>query len=103
MKKIRGVIVYPSNIEQIVHKYPEVAEFFIHIVREKGLDQIIVDIEPVAQLQQEKIPELIEKLKEDLRVGIGIRIVLKVAAPDSLPRWDHKAKRFVDERDEVPF
>ncbi|MDA8229578.1 MAG: phenylacetate--CoA ligase [Desulfitobacterium hafniense] len=99
MKKIRGVIVYPSNIEQIIRKYKEVVEFFIHIRRVDGLDEIIVDIEPEVGYPS----DLIEKIKEDMKIGLGIRVSIEVVKEGSLPRWDHKAKRFKDEREEVPF
>ena len=43
------------------------------------------------------------KLEDELRLAVGIRCGVEVLEPDSLPRWDHKARRFKDERTEVPF
>jgi phenylacetate-coenzyme A ligase PaaK-like adenylate-forming protein len=38
-----------------------------------------------------------------LQIGLGIRASIEVMQHGALPRWDYKAKRFVDERKDVPF
>jgi phenylacetate-coenzyme A ligase PaaK-like adenylate-forming protein len=43
------------------------------------------------------------RLADELRTGLGIRVSVEVGQPGSLPRWDHKARRVVDERTDVPF
>lgn len=103
MKKIRGVIVYPSRIEEIVRTNDEVEEFFITLRREKGLDDILVQFEVSSELSPESCEEIRRKLDSQLRTGLGIRATVELAEPGSLPRWDHKAKRFKDIREEVPF
>jgi phenylacetate-CoA ligase len=103
MKKIRGVIVYPGRIEELVRQFKEVEEFQIVFKRVEGLDEIIVRIEPVPALPLSSWPALKENLSKGLQLGLGIRASVDLAERGSLPRWDHKAKRVIDERKDIPF
>jgi phenylacetate-CoA ligase len=103
MKKIRGIIVYPSKIEEIVRGFAEVEEFRVIFKRVHSLDEIVVRIEPAAVLPRTDHEALQGKVEKALQMGLSIRASVELAEPGSLPRWDHKAKRFVDEREEVPF
>ena len=103
MKKIRGIIVYPSRIEEIVHEFAEVDEFQMVFTRVEGLDEIIVKIDPVPELDPGTHGELQGKLEKALQMGLGIRTSVQILEHGNLPRWDHKAKRILDEREDVPF
>jgi len=103
MKKIRGVIVYPRRIEEIVRGHAEAEEFQVVLRRVSGLDDILVRIDPRPDLAPGGRAALQEKVAHDLQIGLGIRTSVEVVEPGSLPRWDHKAKRVKDERTEVPF
>jgi phenylacetate-CoA ligase len=103
MKKVRGIIVYPRRIEEIVRPHAAVDEFQIVFRRVEGLDDILVRIDPAPALSLTERDGLRSALGEDLRRGLGIRATVEVGDSGSLPRWDHKAKRVRDERTEVPF
>jgi len=103
MKKVRGVIVYPGRVEEIVWAHEGVEEFSIVLRRLDGLDDLLVRLDPVPALGPERRVELGERVAKDLRVGLGIRATVEVTEPGALPRWDHKAKRLRDERTDVPF
>ena len=103
MKKVRGVIVYPSRIEEIVREVAGVDEFKVVLRRVQGLDDILVQLDPSPGLAGEQLAGLQEKVSQDLRLGLGIRCTVEVVQSGSLPRWDHKARRVRDEREEVPF
>jgi phenylacetate-CoA ligase len=103
MKKVRGIIVYPRRVEEIVRGHRGVEEFQIVFRRLEGLDDILVRIDPAAGLGLGERDGLQRVLGEDLRVGLGIRVSVELTEPGGLPRWDHKAKRVRDERSEVPF
>jgi phenylacetate-CoA ligase len=103
MKKVRGIIVYPRRIEEIVRAQPGVDEFQIVLRRVEGLDDILVRIDPAPALSLEERGRLAGILAEALRVGLGIRVNVEATEPGDLPRWDHKARRVRDERTEVPF
>ena len=103
MKKIRGVIVYPSRIEEIVRELKEVDEFQIVFTRINDLDEIILKIDPMPELAVSSHGDLRSRLVKALQVGLNIRVSVEILAHGSLPRWDHKARRVVDERKDVPF
>jgi phenylacetate-CoA ligase len=103
MRKVRGVIVYPRRVEEIVRAHPGVQEFFIVLRRVGGLDDLLVRIDPSPDLVPERRADLRELVAQDLHVGLGIRTTVEVTEPGALPRWDHKARRLRDERSEVPF
>ncbi len=103
MKKVRGVIVSPGRVEEIVRAHAGVEEFLIVLRRVEGLDDLLVRLDPAPDLSPERRADLRERVAKDLHVGLGIRTTVEVTEPGALPRWDHKAKRLRDERTEVPF
>ena len=103
MKKVRGIIVYPRRIEEIVRVHTAVDEFQVVFRRVDGLDDILVRVDPAAGASKEECARMERALAEELRVGLGIRVSVEVTECGALPRWDHKARRVHDERTEVPF
>jgi phenylacetate-CoA ligase len=103
MKKVRGVIVYPRRIEELVRPFGGVDEFQIVFRRHEGLDDILVRVDPSPSLARTECDGLCASLADALRVGLGIRVTVEATTPGELPRWDHKARRVKDERTEVPF
>jgi phenylacetate-CoA ligase len=90
MMIIRGMNIYPSAIEQILHSFPEVVEYRMTAHRRGELDELIIEVED--RLQQP------ERIAEELRLQLGLKIDVRCVAPMSLPRFDGKGRRFVDER-----
>ena len=103
MKKVRGIIVYPRRIEELVRPHAEVDEFQIVFRRHEGLDDILVRVDPSPSLSLSERDGLRAQLGESLRTGLGLRVSVEITEPGTLPRWDHKARRVKDERTEVPF
>jgi len=103
MKKVRGIIVYPRRIEELVRPHASVDEFQIVLRRHGGLDDILVRIDPSPSLSLGERDGLRARLDESLRTGLGLRATVEITEPGALPRWDHKARRIVDQRTEVPF
>jgi len=92
-----------GNWRNALRHYAEVEEFQVVLRRVSGLDDILVQIDPRADLAPGGRAALGEKVAHELQIGLGIRASVEVVEPGSLPRWDHKAKRVRDERTEVPF
>ncbi len=103
MKKVRGIIVYPRRIEELVRPHAGVDEFQVVLRRHEGLDDILVRVDPAPALSLAEREGLRAALADALRTGLGIRVTVETVEPGSLPRWDHKARRVQDERTEVPF
>jgi len=87
---IRGVNIFPSSVEQIIRTFPEVGEFRIVASKRGVLDQLSVEIED--RLNRP------ERVAEELRLRLGIRVEVSVVPLGTLPRFEAKARRFVDTR-----
>jgi phenylacetate-CoA ligase len=103
MKKVRGIIVYPRRIEELVRPHKGVDEFQVLFRRVEGLDDILVRVDPSSALSAAEREGLRAAVAHDLQLGLGIRVTVEATEPGALPRWDHKARRVKDERTEVPF
>src|SRR5690606_20466058 len=101
--KIRGVIVYPSQVEEAVRKYDEVDEYRIVIRRAEGLDDLQIKIDPKPEIGADRLKAVLGEIADELRVILGIRVTMEAVEPGSLPRWDQKARRVEDQREDVPF
>jgi phenylacetate-CoA ligase len=99
MKVIRGTNVYPRAIEQIIRRRPVVEEFQVRLYTEEGIrDEIEVLVECTGQ--DAGVPDgLLAELGRDLAdAHEGLRFGVRLADAGSLPRFELKAKRLVDER-----
>ncbi len=101
---IRGVNVFPSQIEEVLLKVPEIgAHYEIMVDRKNHLDlmEIKVELADEALLDSyAKLGELEQKIKSSLRVVLGLDAMIKLVAPRSLQRFEGKAKRVTDLRKE---
>lgn len=97
MKVIRGTNVYPRAVEAIVRRYEQVDEFQVRLYTADGIrDEIEVLVEGAGgQSLEPLLPELATRLSE---AHEGLRIPVRQAEPNSLPRFELKARRLVDER-----
>jgi len=90
MMIIRGVNVFPSSVEQILRGFPEVVEFRMRAVRSGEMDRMIVEVED--RLEDPA------RIANELRLRLGLKIQVKCVPLGSLPRFEGKGKRFIDER-----
>jgi len=87
---VRGVNVYPSALADVLHRFPEVAEYRVIVTKEGIMDEIA--------LQVECPPGIIAGIQEELRVALNLRIPIEAVKPGTLPRFELKAKRMDDRR-----
>lgn len=90
MMIIRGVNVFPSAVEQIVRGFPEVAEYRLTVRKVKEMDQLSIEIED--RLNQPL------RIADELRLRLGLKIEVQTVPLGTLPRFEGKGKRFIDER-----
>jgi len=99
MLLVRGTNVYPRAIEAIVREYPAVDEFQIHLWTKDGIrDEIAVRCEVRAGFE-DQWSAVGRRLQADLShniEGLGVRVEL--AETGTLPRFELKARRVLDER-----
>ena len=90
MLVIRGVNVFPTSIEQIMRSFPEVVEYRLTARKRGAMDELVVEVED--HLQQP------DRIAQELQLRLGLTVDVRLAPAMSLPRFDGKAQRFVDER-----
>jgi phenylacetate-CoA ligase len=99
---IRGINVFPSQVEYTLMSIPEVGQHFQIVVDRKGsLDDMLVRVEVRKEAFSDKITDLMSiqrnvehRLRNSLNVAVGVELV----EPESLPRFEGKAKRVIDRR-----
>ena len=89
MFTVRGVNLYPSQVEDIVRRHPGVAEFVIEHRRERRMDEVALLVETSAASFSA------ERLEADLRQALGVRLDCRVVPAGTLPRSDLKSRRIV--------
>ena len=92
MFTVRGVNLYPSQVEDIVRRHPAITEFVIEHRRERQMDEVALLIETSI----DSFP--MDRLEADLRQALGVRIDCRVVAGGTLPRTDLKSRRIVHVR-----
>ncbi len=102
---IRGVNVFPSQIESVLTKIPEVSPHYqIVVSREKYLDKIEVKVEVTEKTfsdEIKKLEELQKRIEKEISGTLGISVSVKLVEPKSIERSIGKAKRVIDLRKEL--
>jgi phenylacetate-CoA ligase len=99
---IRGINVFPSQIEYVLLSMPQLGnEFQIIVERTGALDEMTVKVElkPEGFVDDmAKIEVLRDKIASKLRTTLMVNACIELVEPGSLPRFEGKAKRVVDKR-----
>jgi phenylacetate-CoA ligase len=99
---IRGINVFPSQVEYALMAIPEVGQHFQIVVERKGaLDDILVRVELKTESFSDKITDLMQirqKVEHRLRNSLNVNVNVELVEPGSLPRFEGKAKRVIDKR-----
>ena len=100
MLKIRGVNVFPSQIEEVILSVAELGPHYEIILEREGyLDKLTVKVE-LAQ-STDSFPELeriTRVVREKLRIMLGLDAKIMLESPNTLQRFEGKAKRVKDLR-----
>jgi phenylacetate-CoA ligase len=97
MMIIRGVNLFPSHVEQLVLSVEGVAPHWRLVLERTGpMDELTLECEPAAaDVDRAALANRVETL---LKESTGVRIVVAVLDPGSVPRSEGKAVRVVDRR-----
>jgi phenylacetate-CoA ligase len=100
--KVKGVLLAPTAIEEVVRGFPELSDEYEVVVSKKGdRDDILLKIELIPGKEQET-DDIISSLKNQLRFKTNLGYRIEVRPFGSLPRYELKAKRFKDLRKREP-
>ena len=99
---IRGVNVFPSQVETVLLSMSEVElHYLIQVDREGTLDKMSVMVEVQEQFfsdEIKKLEELRKKIARNLESVLGIAVNVKLVEPKTIERTAGKAKRVIDNR-----
>jgi phenylacetate-CoA ligase len=110
MFTVRGNNVFPTAVEAIVRRFPEVAEFRLTVVDRGPLAEARLEVEPVAENGADAatgarpvaggidIADVCRRLSQAVHDELHFRAEVSAVAPGTLPRFEMKAKRFVRQR-----
>jgi phenylacetate-CoA ligase len=89
MFTVRGVNLYPSQVEDIVRRHAFVTEFLIEHRRVRQMDEVTLLVEVQGPATST------ERLEADLRQALGVRLGCRVVASGTLARSELKSKRIL--------
>ena len=96
MMKIKGVNVFPSQIEEVLRDFPETSsEYQIRISHLDGKDTMRIYVETNGSVD---FRDLSERIADKVKSKIGFTPLVKVVELGVLPRSEKKTKRVIDER-----
>ncbi|WP_455779606.1 phenylacetate--CoA ligase family protein [Gordonibacter pamelaeae] len=100
---IRGVNVFPSQIEQVITGFPEIATHYQIILTTRGpLDHVELQVETVPDFpidEVRKIEDLKRRLGVELKSNLQVSVEVKIVEPKTIARSEGKAKRVIDQRE----
>jgi phenylacetate-CoA ligase len=99
---IRGVNVFPSQIESVLLEFAEVEpHYMIYVDRENNLDIMTIEIEMSDEFfsdEVKRIEKTEKQLTHEIASALGVSGRVKLVEPNRIPRSEGKAKRVIDRR-----
>jgi phenylacetate-CoA ligase len=99
---IRGVNVFPSQIEAVLMQMEETEPHYQIVVDRVGaLDELEIQVEVnegIFSDQIKRLEDIERKIEKEIESALGISVKVKLAEPKSIQRSEGKAKRVIDKR-----
>ncbi|MEU7041957.1 phenylacetate--CoA ligase PaaK [Streptomyces varsoviensis] len=96
---LRGVNLFPAQVEEIVLRTPGIAPHFqLRLTREGRMDHLTVRAEARPGATPEQRTEAIGLISSGVKDGIGVSVAVEIVDPETLERSVGKFKRIVDAR-----
>ena len=100
---IRGVNVFPSQIESVLLEVEGVEPHYVIVVdRKRHMDTLEIQVEVTEAVfsdEARKMEALEKRLKEELESTLSISAVIKLVEPNSILSTEGKARRVIDRRE----
>ena len=101
MMIVRGVNVFPSQIEELILKRPELAPHYQCVLTRDGpMDKlkVLIETKPGVSPDSSQARSAVQQLQHEIKVFVGTSVVIEVQAEGGVERSQGKAKRVVDLR-----
>ncbi len=96
---IRGVNVFPSQIESVLATIPELApHYMLKVSRPTQLDELDVVVETRAEASADATAGLARRAEHLIKALVGVTSTVRVVAPGAVERSQGKARRVIDKR-----
>jgi phenylacetate-CoA ligase len=99
---IKGVNIYPSQIEEVLIAIEGCQPHYQLIVERKGtLDTLEIQIEVTENIFFDEMKlqrAFLEKIERRIESVIGVGVTVRLVEPNSIPRYEGKAARVIDNR-----
>lgn len=98
---VKGVNVFPSQIETVLMNEGYPANYLITVTRENNSDKIELQVEITNEMFSDELSEVSKrekKLVNALKSMLGIYVDVRLVAPKTIERSEGKAKRVIDKR-----
>ena len=99
---VRGINVFPSQVESVLMRIPEIGDNYQIIVDRKGpLDVMTVKVEVTESAFSDKIADLMSlsnEVSRQLKSVLNITAEVELVEPGAIPRSEGKARRVIDKR-----
>ena len=101
MVTVRGTNVYQTAVENLIGQMPEISNSYeLVLTREDDNDVMTIRFEPVKALagKPDAWEEIAKQLEERIHKALHVRLRTVAVAPETLPRFELKTKRIIDQR-----
>jgi len=99
---IRGVNVFPSQIEHVLSRIKGVSGHYqIYVKRKGSLDEMEIFVEMTRSLFNDSMNEILElkdHIEDEMYAILNIKVTVNIVEPGKIPRSEGKAKRVIDKR-----
>ncbi len=99
---IRGVNVFPSQVESVLMKFSEIEPHYLLVVdRMNNLDTLEIWVEMSDSLfsdEVKKVEQVRERIRGQIQSLLGLNAAIKLVEPKTIERSTGKAKRVIDKR-----
>lgn len=98
---VKGVNVFPSQIETVLINGGYPANYQIIVTRDNNSDRLRLLVEMTGEMFSDSLTTVEERARRligELRSMLGIKVEVKLVAPKSIERFEGKAKRVIDKR-----
>ncbi len=95
---IRGINLFPSQIEDVLLSYDVGPNYLIRLFREEGLDQVEVRVESILTGAQDR-EALAKRIERDLAEKLGLEMTVLLVTPGSIEASRGKQQVVIDERE----
>jgi phenylacetate-CoA ligase len=88
--KVRGLFLHPSQLQEALAGFPAVARFRAAVVRERAMDDLVVEVVAAAELAPETLRAIAARVKETTKLGAKVVQLVPGAIPEGAPPIDDR-------------